>query len=112
MNTHGDYSIQQLIYNEGKLATVIDFETAKKMPIVWEIVRSYSYVDKNAEDGKIDTDNLIQYFKEVSKYVELNEYDLKFAPHIYLMQLIGSTFGYREYNKDCSQKRFIKICLV
>lgn len=52
MNTHGDYSIQQLIYNEGKLATVIDFETAKKMPIVWEIVRSYSYVDKNAEDGK------------------------------------------------------------
>ena len=74
MNTHGDYSIQQLIYNEGKLATVIDFETAKKMPIVWEIVRSYSYVDKNAEDGKIDTDNLIQYFKEVSKYVELNQY--------------------------------------
>ena len=111
MNTHGDYSIQQLIYNEGKLATVIDFETAKKMPIVWEIVRSYSYVDKNAEDGKIDTDNLIQYFKEVSKYVELNEYDLKFAPHIYLMQLIGSTFGYREYNKDCSQKDLLKFAL-
>lgn len=81
------------------------------MPIVWEIVRSYSYVDKNAEDGKIDTDNLIQYFKEVSKYVELNEYDLKFAPHIYLMQLIGSTFGYREYNKDCSQKDLLKFAL-
>lgn len=111
MNTHGDYSIQQLIYNEGKSATVIDFETAKKMPIVWEIVRSYSYVDKNAEGGKIDIDNLIQYFKEVSKYVELNEYDLKFAPHIYLMQLIGSTFGYREYNKDCSQKDLLKFAL-
>lgn len=111
MNTHGDYSIQQLIYGEGKPATVIDFETAKKMPIVWEIVRSYSYVDKNAEGGKIDIDNLIQYFKEVSKYVELNEYDLKFAPHIYLMQLIGSTFGYREYNKDYSKKDLLKFAL-
>lgn len=111
MNTHGDYSIQQLIYCEDKPATIIDFETAKKMPIIWEIIRSYSYVDKNAEGGKIDIDNLIQYFKEVSKYVELNEYDLKFAPHIYLMQLIGSTFGYREYNKDYSQKNLLKFAL-
>ena len=111
MNTHGDYSIQQLIYSKGKPATVIDFETAKKMPIVWEIIRSYSYVDKDAKGGKIDIDNLIQYFKEVSRYVELNEYDLKFAPHIYLMQLIGSTFGYREYNKDYSQRDLLKFAL-
>lgn len=111
MNTHGDYSIQQLIYGEGKPATVIDFETAKKMPIVWEIFRSYSYVDKHAKGGKIDIDNLIQYFKEVSKYVELNDYDLKFAPHVYLMQLIGSTFGYREYNKDYSQKDLLKFAM-
>lgn len=111
MNTHGDYSIQQLIYSKVKPATVIDFETAKKMPIVWEIIRSYSYVDKDAKGGKIDIDNLIQYFKEVSRYVELNEYDLKFAPHIYLMQLIGSTFGYREYNKDYSQKDLLEFAL-
>lgn len=111
MNTHGDYSVQQLIYGKDKTATVIDFETAKKMPIVWEIVRSYSYVDKNAEGGKIDIDNLIQYFKEVSKYVDLNKYDLKFAPHIYLIQLIGSTFGYREYNRDYSQKDLLKFAL-
>ena len=45
MNTHGDYSIQQLIYNKERIA-VLDFETAKKMPIVWEIMRSYSYIDK------------------------------------------------------------------
>ncbi len=111
MNTHGDYSIQQLIYGKGKPATVIDFETAKKMPIVWEIIRSYSYVDEKAQGGKIDIDNLVQYFKEFSKYVELNEYDLKFAPHIYLMQLIGSTFGYREYNKDYTQKDLLKFAL-
>lgn len=111
MNTHGDYSVQQLIYNENKPATVIDFETAKKMPIVWEIIRSYSYVDEKAKNGKIEINNLIQYFKEVSKYVQLNEYDLKFAPHIYLMQLIGSTFGYKEYNKDYTQNELLKFAL-
>ena len=37
-NTHGDYSVQQLIYNDENGTTVIDFETAKIMPIVWEII--------------------------------------------------------------------------
>lgn len=111
MNTHGDYSIQQLIYGKGKSATVIDFETAKKMPIVWEIIRSYSYVDEKAKGGKIDIDNLVRYFKEFSKYVELNEYDLRFTPHIYLIQLIGSTFGYRNYNEDYTKKDLLKFAL-
>lgn len=111
MNAHGDYSVQQLIYSKGNPTTVIDFETAKKIPIVWEIMRSYSYIDEKAEGGKIDIDNLIQYFKEFSKYVELNECDLKFAPHIYLMQLIGSAFGYREYNKDYNQRDLLRFAL-
>ena len=29
MNSHGDYSVQQLIYNDNSKTTVIDFETAK-----------------------------------------------------------------------------------
>ena len=29
MNSHGDYSVQQLIYNDNGKTTVIDFETAK-----------------------------------------------------------------------------------
>ena len=45
MNSHGDYSIQQLIYNDKEETTVIDFETAKKLPIIWEVMRSYSYQD-------------------------------------------------------------------
>ena len=37
MNSHGDYSVQQLIYNDNSKTTVIDFETAKKLPIIWEV---------------------------------------------------------------------------
>ena len=50
MNSHGDYSVQQLIYNDNSKTTVIDFETAKKLPIIWEVLRSYSYIDEEAKD--------------------------------------------------------------
>lgn len=103
INGHGDYSIQQLIYNRKEETTVIDFETAKKLPIAWEIIRSYSYIDKEAKDGKLNIKTLVEYFKEFSKFIKLNEYDLKYAPHIYLIQLIGSTYGYKEYNDDYTQ---------
>ena len=110
-NTHGDYSVQQLIYNDEKGTTVIDFETAKIMPIVWEIMRSYSYVDKEAIDGKFNIDTLVDYFKEFTKYVKLNNYDLKYAPHLYLIQLIGSVFGYQEFNEDYMKKTLLEFAL-
>ena len=99
-NTHGDYSVQQLIYNDEKGTTLIDFETAKKMSIAWEIIRSYSYIDKDAKEGIINEYALEDYFKEVMKYVKLNEYDLKYAKVIYLIQMLGSIYGYKQYNEN------------
>jgi len=106
--THGDFNHQQLIYN-GNKTTIIDFEKAKKMPIVWEIMRSYSYIDEKAKGGKIDINNLIDYFNEFCKYVRLNKYDLEYAAQIYLLQLVGSMFGYNEYIKDNSQIDLLKF---
>ena len=110
-NTHGDYCNLQLIYNNKKEITVIDFETAKKMPIIWDIMRSYCYIDKEAKDGIINIENLKEYIREVNKYVRLNKYDLKYAAHIFLIQLIGSVFGYREYNKDYNQTNLLRFAL-
>lgn len=40
-NTHGDYSVFQCIYDEnGKIKSVVDFLSAKRMPLILEIVRS------------------------------------------------------------------------
>ena len=103
INAHGDFSVQQLIYNDEKETTVIDFETAKKMPIIWEVMRSYSYVDKEAADGKLNIDTLVDYVKHFSEYIKLNEYDLKYAADLYLIQLAASPFGYKEYNNDYTQ---------
>lgn len=108
-NAHGDYSVQQLIYNGSEEPAVIDFETAKRLPIVWEVIRSYSYIDKDAKDGELNIDTLVEYFKEFTKYIELNEYDLKYAPYIYLIQIVSSTFGYKQYNNDYTQEQLLQF---
>ena len=109
LNSHGDFCTQQLIYHDKGEPTIIDFEKAKKLPIVWEIMRSYSYADKEIKNGNINTNTLSDYFKEVTKYIKLNQYDLKYAPYVYLLQLISSTFGYKEYNNDYSQIELIEF---
>lgn len=108
-NSHGDYSVQQLIYNDNRETTVIDFETAKKLPIVWEVVRSYSYIDKDAKNGEFNVNTLVDYFNEFSKYVALNKYDLMYAVDIYLIQLISSVFGYKQYNENKEKKELLEF---
>lgn len=103
--SHGDYSSLQFIYNkEHNIKAILDFIKVKRLPIIWEIARSYSYIDKEAKFGKINIDNLVEYTKEVSKVTNLNIYDLKYLPYVYLIQLARSTFGYSEYFKDVKNK--------
>ena len=107
LNSHGDFCSQQLIYNDKKEPTIIDFEKAKKLPVVWEVIRSYSYIDRDCKNGNINVDTLVDYFKEFTKYIKLNRYDLEYAPYLYLMQLASSTYGYKEYIDDNSQKELL-----
>ena len=111
MNSHGDYSVQQLIYNDKEETTVIDFETAKRLPIIWEVMRSYSYIDKEAKNGELNIDTLVDYVKEFSKYVQLNKYDLKYASQIYLIQIVSSPFGYKQYNDDYEKTGLLEFAL-
>lgn len=109
MNTHGDYSVLQFIYKENKIKAVIDFVSACKMPIVWEIIRSYSYIDKSVKNGKININNLVDYVKEFLKYSKLNKYDIKYMGHLYLVQLLSSTFGYKQYIDDNSKENLLEF---
>ena len=95
--THGDFSYLQFIYDHGKVNSIIDFIRVKKLPIVWEIMRSYSYMGKECKNTEINIDNLVLYVKEFMKSVKLNSYDLKYMPYVYMCQLLRSTYGYKEY---------------
>ncbi len=109
LNTHGDYSLLQFIYKNGKINAIIDFASSCKMPIIWEVIRSYSYIDKKAKGGKININNLIDYVKEFNKYIELNKYDIKYMPYLYLVQLLSSTFGYKQYLNDSNKTSLLEF---
>ena len=96
-NTHGDFNVLQLIYKNNHINSVIDFVSACKMPVVWELIRSYSYIDKNVKNGIFNLDTFTDYIKEFNKYVKLNDYDLKYMSYIYLIQLLSITYYYKEY---------------
>lgn len=102
--THGDYNVLQFIYEKEHIKAVIDFASAAKLPVVWEIIRSYSYLDKEAKNGKINIANLVSYTKEYLKYEFLNEYDLKYMPYICLPQLLNSTYGYKQYLQNQNEE--------
>lgn len=96
-NSHGDYNLLQFLYKNEKINAVIDFASARELPIVWEIIRSYSYMDKECNDGKFNVENLVEYTREYMKYEELTEYDLKYMPYVYLVQILRSSYGYKQY---------------
>ena len=63
-NTHGDFNVLQFIYKNNHINSVIDFVSACRMPIVWELIRSYSYIDKNVKNGIFNLDIFTDYIKE------------------------------------------------
>lgn len=108
---HGDYSVQQLIFNDELGTAIIDFETVKKMPFIWEVIRSYSYIDEKCKNGQFNLDTFIEYVKKVGEYVKFSEYDLKYMPYIYILQLVGSTFGYKQYNEDYTKTSLLDFAI-
>ncbi len=109
MKTHGDYNVLQFMYKKDKICAIIDFVSACKMPVIWEIIRSYSYIDPKAQEGRIDIDTFVKYVREVNKSISLNKYDYKYMPYLYMIQILTSTFGYKQYLKDNSKTSLLEF---
>lgn len=110
--THGDYSVMQFIYKDGKINAVIDFVSACKMPIVWEILRSYSYIDKDAKNGDFNINTMVDYVKKFNEYVKLNEFDIKYMSYLYLLQLLNSSYGYKQYINNKSNIELLNFAFL
>ena len=111
VNSHGDYSVMQFIYKNKKIHAVIDFAAAAKVPIVWEIIRSYSYIDEDVKNGEFNINTFIKYVKTVNKYITLNEYDIKYMPYLYLVQMLNSDYGYKEYINNKTKKELLNFAI-
>ena len=111
VNSHGDYSVMQFIYKNKKIHAVIDFVAAAKVPIIWEIIRSYSYIDEDVKNGEFNINTFIKYVKTVNKYITLNEYDIKYMPYLYLVQMLNSDYGYKEYINNKTKKELLNFAI-
>ena len=68
-NTHGDFNVLQLIYKNNHINSVIDFVSACNMPVVWELIRSYSYIDKNVKEVSNNSTIGILICKKENRFV-------------------------------------------
>lgn len=106
VSTHGDYQGCQLIFDEEDIKAVIDFSAAKKIPAVWELMRSYVQSSEYSRiEAKIDIEDFVEYAEEYMKYFALTETDLRAMPYVYLFQLARSRFGYIQYLTSASEDR-------
>ena len=81
------------------------------MLVVWEIIRFYSYIDSKTKEGKIDIDDLVEYVRTFTCYVKLNKYYCKFMSYLYLVQLLASKFGYKQYITYNSKTNLLDFAL-
>ncbi len=96
-NTHGDYNVLQLIFSRDGVKAVIDFSSCAKIPICWELIRSYSLSSEECKYGIIDINNFADYIREYLKIKKLNKLDLELMPYFYFFTLLRSSFGYKGY---------------
>ena len=112
-SSHGDYTAMQYLCSENTIKAVIDFASAKSLPAVWEIMRSYM---QSASDTKnpndFELDKFCEYVRGYLKLSALSRDDLKYMPYIYLYQLGRSGYGYKEYMLNTVNKeKLLKFAL-
>lgn len=104
--THGDYQGCQTVWEGEDIRAVIDFSSARRLPLVWEIMRSFVQSSRTCrQECTVDTDGLCRYVAEYLKESPLTETDLAAMPYVYLFQLARSRYGFNEYLTTHSEDR-------
>lgn len=107
-NTHGDYTISQLIWLDEKVNGVIDWTCVCRHPYIWEIVRSYVFAAPEVKQGELNTDALICYIADYMEYAPLNAYDIENAGKLFYYFLAVCNF-YGQYYDSISENRSIYL---
>jgi Ser/Thr protein kinase RdoA (MazF antagonist) len=108
-NSHGDYSVLQIICSDCSIRAVVDFARASYLPVAWEIFRSFSYLDTGCRNGGIAPKALKAYVAEFDELVPLSDHDKAHMVDLYIYQLAPSTYGFRQVleRKLCDIEGFI-----
>ncbi|MBE6953564.1 MAG: aminoglycoside phosphotransferase family protein [Ruminococcaceae bacterium] len=80
-NSHGDYHIGQAIVQDRSL-TVVDWSSACRLPLCFEVATSYVFASPSCADGAVDAAGLRRYIRTFEKYVPLTAYDVQMMPYV------------------------------
>ena len=95
---HNDYSTKNLMFKGAELTGVIDFNPPNPFLVSYEIGRiALPPENLSLPDWKEKAIVLVEQYCNEN---EVNLKDIVFAPHIWLAQLIGSTYGVKQHYTD------------
>ena len=107
-NTHGDYMISQIICADNMVKGIIDWTTACRHPLVWEVVRSYIFMAPECKEGKLDIHKFEHYLKAYLQIGNLTRYDIENAGRLLFYFLAVCDF-YGQYYQSLAKNRAIYL---
>lgn len=107
-NTHGDYMISQFICADNSIKGIIDWTTACRHPLVWEVVRSYIFMAPECKNGRINLEKFEHYLRTYLKKGNLSAYDIENAGRLFFYFLAVCDF-YGQYYQSLTKNSFIYL---
>lgn len=107
-NTHGDYMISQIICAGHSIKGIIDWTTACRHPLIWEVVRSYIFMAPECKEGRLDIGKFEHYLTAYLQKGRLNKYDIENAGRLFFYFLAVCDF-YGQYYQSLAKNRVIYL---
>lgn len=95
-NTHGDFTVNQILCRDQRIQAVIDWTCACRHPVIWELTRSFFYAEPTCRDGALDENKFARYVNTYEELSPLNLYDKEQLLRLYYYQLTVCDY-YQQY---------------
>lgn len=96
VNTHGDYTVNQILCDDGHITGIIDWTSACVHPVVWELTRSYFYAAPECVRGGHDAQRFSDWVNAYDRLRPLTSADRSALMDVYLYQLLVCDY-YAQY---------------
>lgn len=96
VNTHGDYTVNQILCDDGRITGVIDWTSACVHPAVWELTRSFFYAAPECANGVYDPQRFTAWVEAYDTLHPLTTADRRAVMDVYLYQLLVCDY-YSQY---------------
>ena len=92
---HNDYGLPNLMFRDGRVSAVVDFQPPRPFLIAYEVGRIAFGPENFTSSGWMEKASVL--IREYCKAHRVAVHDIGFAPHVWLVQLIRSTYGVKQH---------------